>query len=118
MYKHRYFALKVLSSECYGAGIDIIELEVLERFKADNSKHPGQEFVSQLVDHFSIASPGGHGSHICLVFDLMAETMQTFAVKYGGAIPPWLMKRFTKQMLLALDFAHKAGVIHTGKLSR
>lgn len=115
--KNRYFALKVFSSECYGAGIDTIEVAVLERFKTDDTEHSGRECVSQLVDHFSLPSLVGHGFHVCLVFNLMAETIQTFAGKYGGSIPPWLMKRFTKQMLLALDYAHKAGVVHTGKLT-
>ncbi|TID24249.1 kinase-like protein [Venturia nashicola] len=78
--------------------------------------HPSAR--SPLCEHvvvycISIANPGGNGSHVCLVFDLMAETIQTFAGKYGGSIPPWLMKRFAKQMLHALDYAHKAGVIHT-----
>ncbi|QDS73817.1 hypothetical protein FKW77_006137 [Venturia effusa] len=113
VHKGRYFALKVLSSECYGAAIDIIEVEALERFKADNSNHSGRKFVSDLVHHFSLPSPVGRGFHVCLVFELMAETIQTFAAKYGGSIPPWLMKRFTKQMLLALDYAHKTGVVHT-----
>lgn len=118
VYRKRYFALKILSTECYSSGHDIFEVEVLERLKVDGLEHHGHGYVSQMVDNFRLDSPLGpeYGVHVFLVFDLMAETIGSFAVKYGGTIPPWLMKRFVKQMLLALDYAHKAGVIHTGSL--
>jgi serine/threonine-protein kinase SRPK3 len=51
------------------------------------------------------------------VFELMGETLRSFGVWFKEDMIPYsVMRRFTAQLLAALDFAHEHNVIHTGKL--
>jgi len=62
-----------------------------------------------------VASP--IGISIFIISNLMAETLHSFSSMRlfpNHKIPPKVTKRSLKQILLALDHAHKAGVIHTG----
>ena len=53
-----------------------------------------------------------------LVLDPMGETLNGFPTLWDPAIvPPRVAKRFTQQLLLALEYVHGAGVIHTGGCS-
>jgi len=107
--------MKVLSTECYGRGDDIFELEVLNYFQKHDTGHPGYSYVSQLVDAFHIRSR--IGTSVFLIFNLMAQTLHNFSTLRlfrDNKVPPMAMKKFLKQILLALDYAHRAGVIHTG----
>jgi serine/threonine-protein kinase SRPK3 len=52
------------------------------------------------------------------VFELMGETMRSFGAWFRESMVPYsIMRRFTIQLLAALDFAHEHNVIHTGELS-
>jgi serine/threonine protein kinase len=67
------------------------------------------------VDYFHMQSRVG--THVFLVFNLMAETLLSFSsinLFTGYKVLPKIVKKFLKQILLALDYTHKAGVIHTG----
>ena len=67
-----------------------------------------------MLDSFQHIGP--NGAHVCLVFELMGETLASFGGWFrGGRIPYALMRRFTIQLVRALDYAHTHGVIHTGK---
>src|SRR5690606_17013389 len=69
-----------------------------------------------LVDDFEHQGP--NGTHVCLVFELMGETLLSFAARFKDSrIPYWAMRNFTMELLAALDFAHDHNVIHTGALS-
>jgi serine/threonine-protein kinase SRPK3 len=60
---------------------------------------------------------GPNGSHVCLVFELIGETLNSFRVWFDGQmIPNLLMRKFTHQLLMTLDYAHDSGVIRTGLL--
>lgn len=111
LYKDRYFAMKVLSTEC----TYFFEVEVLEHLGFNGSQDPGHQYVSKLVDSFSKQSP--IGTTVFLIFDVMAETLPHFMERIGCMSPQKIIKKFVKQLLLALDHAHKSGVVHTGKLS-
>jgi serine/threonine-protein kinase SRPK3 len=72
--------------------------------------------VPQLRDYFELTGP--NGKHVCLVLDPMGESLSTFPTFWDPSIVPLqIAKRFTRQLLLALDYAHVAGVIHAGKCS-
>jgi serine/threonine-protein kinase SRPK3 len=108
--------MKVLSAECYGAGTDIFELEIMQHLGRKDPAHPGFQYLSTLEDSFEHQGP--NGSHMCLVFRVMAETLYTFRSWFeGNQIPNCVVQKFTKQLLQALDYAHSCGVIHTGKRS-
>jgi hypothetical protein len=88
-------------------------LSILEHLSTADRSHPGFPFVPQLRNHFELTDP--NGTHVCLVLDPMGESLSGFPTLWDPAIvPPQVAKRFTRQLLLALDYAHSAGVIHTG----
>ncbi|RAL11199.1 kinase-like protein [Aspergillus homomorphus CBS 101889] len=107
-----YVAIKILTSGCYGSDHDIFELEILRHLRQANPNHPGHRHIPILLDDFTHEDPDGH--HVCLVLEPMAEDLNSFSFFFEGVkIPSQIMKRITRQLLLALDYAHTAGVIHT-----
>ncbi|CAG7990413.1 unnamed protein product [Penicillium salamii] len=108
----RYLALKILSAECYGTENHIFEKEILQHLRDGDPKQLGYDQICHLVDDFEHQGP--NGSHICLVFHLIGETLESFQEWFPeGRIPNQVMRRITIQMLLALDYAHDHNVIHT-----
>jgi serine/threonine-protein kinase SRPK3 len=108
-----FIALKVLSAECYGAEKDLFEREILTHLKNGNPKQVGYDQICHLVDDFEHKGP--NGTHVCLVFELIGETLRSFGAWFPESmIPESVMRRFTIQLLLALDYAHDHNVIHTG----
>lgn len=111
--EHRFRALKVLSAECYGQDSPIFEREILTHLRSGNRKLLGYKYVCQLVDDFELKGP--NGDHVCLVLELMGENLRTFGVWFHeDMVPTPIMRKFTFQLVCALDFAHESGVIHTG----
>ncbi|CAG8897677.1 unnamed protein product [Penicillium egyptiacum] len=107
-----YGALKVLSAECYDGSQDISELEVLTRLRDSDPKHDGHRHIPMLVDSFKHLGPNGH--HLCLVLEPMGENLRTFGTLFAkDQVPSSIMRRFGQQLLLASDYAHRSGVIHT-----
>ncbi|CAG8947882.1 unnamed protein product [Penicillium salamii] len=101
----RYLALKILSAECYGTENHIFEKEILQHLRDGDPKQLGYDHICHLVDDFEHQGP--NGSHICLVFHLIGETLESFQEWFPeGHIPNQVMRRITIQMLLALDYAH------------
>ncbi|KFY27916.1 hypothetical protein V493_03243 [Pseudogymnoascus sp. VKM F-4281 (FW-2241)] len=84
------------------------ELSILQHLSTADPSHPGFPFIPQLRDHFEITGP--NGTHVCLVLDPMGETLSGFTTLWDPTIVPTpVAKRFTWQLLLALDYAHAAG---------
>lgn len=112
--EHRFRALKVLSDECYGHEHPIFDREILRRFRDGNRKLLGYKYVCHLVDDFELTGP--NGTHVCLVLELMGETLASFGVWFpDDRVPTLLMRKFSFQLVCALDFAHENEVIHTGR---
>ncbi|KAI8712248.1 Protein kinase domain-containing protein [Fusarium sp. LHS14.1] len=105
-------ALKVLSAICYGQGHDTFEKEILTHLRDGDRDQLGYNYVCHLIEDFEHQGP--NGTHTCLVFELMGETLRSFGVWFSEhMIPPAIMHRFAIQLVLALDFAHEHDVIHT-----
>jgi serine/threonine-protein kinase SRPK3 len=48
----------------------------------------------------------------------MGETLRSFGAMFPESrIPYWIMRKFTTELLAALDYAHDHKVIHTGALT-
>ncbi|KAI1260755.1 serine/threonine protein kinase [Xylariaceae sp. FL1019] len=110
--RRAFFALKVLSAECYGGQHDIFEREILRHLRDGDRNLLGYKYIVHLVDDFEHSGP--NGKHVCLVFELYGETLQSFGVWFSKQmIPKHVMQRFTVHLLLALDYAHYMKVIHT-----
>lgn len=110
--EHRFRALKVLSAECYEQDHHIFEREILTHLRAGNRKLMGYKYVCHLVDDFELKGP--NGNHVCLVLELMGETLRSFGVWFKEfMVPTFIMRKFSLQLVAALDFAHESNVIHT-----
>jgi hypothetical protein len=96
--------MKLLSAACYGTDKDIFEREILLHLRDADSTHPGHEHITQLVDTFEHTGPDGQ--HVCLVFEVIGESLRSFGTwfKYHR-LPNSIMRRFTIHLLLALDYA-------------
>ncbi|KAK0744020.1 kinase-like domain-containing protein [Schizothecium vesticola] len=110
----RYLALKVLAAGHQGDSIP--ERDILVRLGTQPSVNPrvydgGHQHIRHLVDDFEHTGP--NGTHVCLVFELMGETLERFHLNFTPAnIPMPLMRKFTAQLVLALGWAHSLGITH------
>ncbi|KAJ5928076.1 serine-threonine protein kinase [Penicillium verhagenii] len=101
-----YSAIKILREE--SGQNDTFELEILKRLSEGNPDHTGYQHITCLLDHFI------YSRHLCLVLEPTAESLKDFCLFFEAAkIPPVILKRITKQLLAALDYAHSLGIIHT-----
>ena len=112
--ENEFRALKVLSAECYeGKEVPIFEREILTHLRHGDRHQLGYNHVCHILDDFEHRGP--NGTHVCLVFELMGETLRSFGAWFAESrLPNSVMRRFTIQLLLVLDFAHEHNVIHTG----
>ena len=69
--------------------------------------------IVTLHDHFEHTGP--HGKHVCMVFEMLGENLLKIIKKYDyQGIPIPVVKNFTKQICIALDFLHRhCKIIHT-----
>ncbi|KAH6874381.1 kinase-like domain-containing protein [Thelonectria olida] len=110
--KTAFRALKVLSGECYGQHKDTFEEEILTHLRDGDHNEMGYAYICHLVDDF--VHKGPNGVHVFLVFELMGETLRRFgAWFFESELPNPAMRRFTIQLMLALDFAHRHDIVHT-----
>lgn len=108
----RWRAMKVLSASAYDGENDLYELEILQHLHASKLAHPGRAHTLQLLDSFD--HRGTEGLHRCLVFPVMGESLATYVLKFPGfCVPDHILKSLARQILLAVDYAHMNGVIHT-----
>ncbi|KAK1836722.1 serine/threonine protein kinase [Podospora conica] len=112
--EHRFRALKVLAEFVYSSTVTphIFEREILRKFRDGDRQHVGYNHVCHLVDDFELTGP--NGNHVCLVLELMGESLQTFEDWFEDeeTFPTDIMKRFSYQLVCALGFAHENKVIH------
>jgi serine/threonine-protein kinase SRPK3 len=117
--KTPYRAMKCLTAEAYDSpegSKNIFELEILKHLRDANPGTSGHDRISHLLDDF--VHEGPNGSHVCLVFEPMGETLQTVGTWFGHdnkCLPSVVMESFGIQLIAAIMYAHRNGVIHTGE---
>ena len=105
--------MKVLSADCCSGKKYIFELEIMKHLRDTDPTHSGRQHISLLLD--SLEHFGPYGRHVCLVLEPMTGDLSSFGTIFDACqVPSSLMRRFTRQLLLALDYAHQSSVIHTG----
>ncbi|KAI9058590.1 kinase-like protein [Trametes sanguinea] len=111
-----YVAIKVLTAHATADEADELsyELELTAKMREmKHDSHPGVEHCLTLQrDYFWEHSV--HGLHLCLVFDPCGSTLE--GLRYQQSPPRFplaVVKRFMKQVLLALDFLHtRCSAVH------
>lgn len=111
----RHVALKCLTADSFGHGKDTFELDILMHLKAHTVSCPGTAHILGLLDHFEHRGP--NGNHVCLVFKAMGPDLSRFRrLLPSMRLPPSLVKRISKQLLLGLFYLHETcRVIHTSE---
>jgi serine/threonine protein kinase len=81
--------------------------------KENNGIIPFDPHIVNLYDHFDHTGP--HGKHVCMVFEMLGENLLKIIKKYDyQGIPIPVVKNFTRQICIALDFLHRhCKIIHT-----
>ncbi|EIW83794.1 kinase-like protein [Coniophora puteana RWD-64-598 SS2] len=111
--KKQFVALKILAANSSAGGIDEVEeVEILLHTTKANPSHPGYKHVISILDHFDHV--GVHGTHICLVFELLGRGGYSLLRHYNEQLPLPMVKRFLQQFFLGLDYLHtQARIVHT-----
>ena len=93
------------------------ELMVLRHLKnTERGDHPGYKHVLRMLDEFYVNGPNGR--HMCIVSDVLGPNASDVADAYTNHRPSGQVARsISRQLLLAVDYLHQAGVVHGGKIS-
>ena len=84
----------------------LIEARILEHVNKKGGK--GQSLICNLWRHFSVKG------HCCLVFECLGRSLYDFLKGHDyRPFPLFCVRDFARQLLEALDFIHKLGLIHT-----
>lgn len=78
--------------------------------------HRGWSLIRTLIDSFEVKGP--EGSHSCLVYPPMRESLSVYQQRFDGRkVPLPLIKTYIRTLLMGLDYLHKeCRTVHTGKL--
>lgn len=108
-----------LQKDCYstmkicitGQGIDN-EVKISEQISSVIAEHPGRERLRMVLDNFKVAGP--HGSHECLIFAPLGLTYTDFRTLFPErGLSKEILQQTLAMLILALDFLHQIGVVHT-----
>ncbi|KAI1909054.1 hypothetical protein LOZ12_004359 [Ophidiomyces ophidiicola] len=110
---NKYVAIKITNSKPEDRTAARNEIQIHRQISQVHSSHEGQNFVRQLEESFEIKGP--FGSHDCLVFEPLRESIWMLGRRFGPiGLPPPLAKAFLKVILTSLDYLHtECHVIHT-----
>ena len=91
------------------------ELQVCQRLAMTNPAHRGIQFLRMLIENFELVGP--NGSHICLVFEPLRETLSLFQSRLKKKrFTLMLMKAYLACLLKGLDYLHsECHIIHAGE---
>jgi hypothetical protein len=110
----QYRALKFRQAKTSGLGM---ERAVLQKLTTSASTHPGRDLVVRLYDVFEVCGPNGkHDVFVMEVTGPTVEEMRSCAYYPGSEspfrLPPTLIRHWSRQLLLALDYLATEGVVH------
>lgn len=109
----RHVALKVVKSDKHYTETALDEIQLLNKLSTSKLHHPGRGHVVQLLDDFRHLGP--HGSHVCMVFEVLGENLLGLIKRYQHrGVPTAICQQIAKQVLQGLDYLHnQCGIIHT-----
>lgn len=117
----QYVAVKIQKSASHYREAAMDEVDLLKSISTaarsvSAEKEYGLGFDHHLVslrDHFEHNGP--NGKHVCMVFEMLGENLLKVIKRYEyRGIPTPIVRRFTQQICLGLDFIHRyCSIIHT-----
>ncbi len=103
-------AIKILTAECTTGPESLDELGSFLSARSHGNSGDGNERVVKLLGYFH------YRGHACLVLELLGESVDDVRGIIGSRrLPAQVVKKLCRDMLLALDYLHNSGVIHTGE---
>ncbi|KAL2753058.1 hypothetical protein ACRALDRAFT_1045064 [Sodiomyces alcalophilus JCM 7366] len=105
----RYVSIKIPALDTDASG----ELVKSRRISNAQASHDGLSFIRLPIDSFELQGP--HGTHLCLVYEPMRETLFHFQRRLPDQrLGPPLFKSYMFMILEALDYLHThCHLIHT-----
>lgn len=89
------------------------EIRVLNHLKSVGLSHDGRYCVRRVCDYFEIEVPGGH--HPCFVYEPLGISLSDYVdLQPSKRLDMPTVKWIATYLLLAIDYLHQSGVIHTG----
>ncbi|KAF3482010.1 CMGC/SRPK protein kinase [Arthroderma uncinatum] len=106
--EHRYLTLKVnVRSRRPNP-----EVELTNYMKSIEDIHGGEVNVRRVIESFNIDGP--HGTHCCVLYEPTGIDLSDFIHRLEtGALPELLLRPAIRYILIALDYIHQLGIIHT-----
>ncbi|KAJ6471897.1 kinase-like protein [Mycena sanguinolenta] len=107
-----HVAMKVLKAALTDLP-ELHETEYLQRILTADPTHPGFRHNLHLLSQFHIYGP--NGKHLCLVTELLGESLDQYTRRFsGGRIPLPKLRNIVRQVILAMMYLHdKCDIIHT-----
>ncbi|KAJ6499821.1 kinase-like protein [Mycena vulgaris] len=108
----KYAAMKVMKAEVTDLP-ELHESDYLRRVLTADPTHPGFHHNLHLLDEFRIEGPNGR--HLCLVTELLGESLDQYAKRCPHGRPPiTVVKNILRQVIMAMMYLHeKCNIIHT-----
>ncbi|KAF5611578.1 kinase domain protein [Fusarium subglutinans] len=105
----RFVSIKIPTLDSNASG----ESKRSKLISGTNLSHPGLSFIRLPIDEFQLEGP--HGTHFCLVYKPMRETLYHWQRRLPGErLPLPLFESYTFLILQALDYLHtECHLIHT-----
>ncbi|PGH10044.1 CMGC/SRPK protein kinase [Blastomyces parvus] len=109
----RYVSLKISTAQ-YSTRNNEIDIYKQLESAASETDHFGKNLYRQLYGSFKITAPRGT-THTCLVQQPLGLSMDQYLDFHHSRLLPTidLLKPMLRSLLIALDFVHVAGVVHT-----
>ncbi|KAB8215212.1 kinase-like protein [Aspergillus novoparasiticus] len=108
LYNRRYLVLKVHVRTKRQPP----EVVISDHLKGMHSTHAGERYVRLILDAFEISGP--YGVHPCLLYEPAGIDIRDFMhCLEGDALPENLLRPTLRFVLIALDYLHRANIIHT-----
>ncbi|KAF9005417.1 kinase-like domain-containing protein [Cyathus striatus] len=110
-----FASLKILASESSSEGHEIDVARYLMLQQNLSNYHPGQEYVVQIFDIFTINGP--NGLHHCIVTEQLGPILSYQSEfqtdeEYWSSISPDVGKKVVAQIALGVAFLHNCGIVH------
>ena len=108
-----YVAIKVTKGKKTSYENAVEEIHTLSAIRSIGRTDTSSKRVVSLINHFVVE--GVNGKHMCLVFEVMGQSLYTFMKKsFPNGIPIETLKGMVRQILEGLQYLHtKCKVIHS-----